>query len=64
MCDDMTDYLLRHTGHQDMQHVRHFHDTGELQMPLFDTADFSRTWENTDSWADEIKDFDKQRAAK
>jgi len=54
------DFFLRHTGYQTSKHVAHYKETGELQLPLFDTEDFDRTWKQ--GWDETIEEADTLRA--
>lgn len=58
---DSDSFYLRHTGYMDSKHAAHYIKTGELQMPLFNTADPEVTWKTTDSWSDDLRQMDEMR---
>jgi hypothetical protein len=51
----------QHTGAMSAQHTVRYLSTGELQLPLFDTANPDETWKTTDDWSDVIKEVDELR---
>lgn len=55
------DWFLRHTGNMDFHHTLTYIQYGCLQLPLFDTEDFDKTWNSTNDWEDSVNEMDTMR---
>lgn len=64
----MSDYEYGHPSQSTVQmtgqHVDHYLNTGELQLPLFDVDNFDDTWKTTDSFNERVTRINAKRQAR